>query len=163
MRDDCAHLVLRRRPRAAQSSCKQHAERSSGSIRDWGLTLRAGSYGLGPAIAGAAIYYGVIAITEFEIGIVAILIGYMVGFAIKRGARGRGGRRLQVIGAALVYLAVCLAYLPLVIKGAVEGSKGEVAAETSTPTAPWRPTSRAPSQTIKAPRKFQALPPEAGT
>src|SRR5262245_43056065 len=40
-------------------------------------------------IAGAILYYAVIAITNFEIGIVAIVIGYMVGYAVRRGA----GRR----------------------------------------------------------------------
>jgi hypothetical protein len=103
------------------AGCKQKAERNSGAVRDWGLTLRASVFGLGAAIAGALIYFGVIAITQFEIGIVALLIGWMVGWALRKGAGGRGGRRLQVIGAALTYFAVALAYLPLVIKADIDG------------------------------------------
>jgi hypothetical protein len=86
-------------------------------VREWSLVARAGLFGLGAAIAGAIVYYGVIAITDFEIGIVAILIGYMVGWAVRRGTRGRGGRRLQLLAVALTYFSVAMAYLPLAIKG----------------------------------------------
>ena len=58
-------------------------------------------FGLGAALAGAAIYYAVIAITHFEIGLVAILIGYMVGYAVRKGAGGRGGLRFQILAALL--------------------------------------------------------------
>ena len=104
------------------AGCKQKVERSSGAVRDWGLTARAGVFGLGAALGGAIIYFAVIAITNFEIGIVALLIGWMVGFAIRKGANGRGGRRLQVVGAGLTYFAVCLAYVPLVFKSALDGN-----------------------------------------
>jgi hypothetical protein len=81
---------------------------------------RAAIYGFGAAIAGAAIYYGVIAITNLEIGIVALLIGYMVGYAVRTGA-GRGGRRLQVLAAGLTYLSVGMAYSPLALKPLLNG------------------------------------------
>lgn len=103
------------------AGCKQKAERNSGPIRDWSLTLRASLFGFGAAIVGALIYFGVIAITQFEIGIVALLIGWMVGWALRKGAGGRGGRRLQVIGAGLTYFAVALAYLPMVFKASIDG------------------------------------------
>ncbi len=77
-------------------------------------------FGLGAGIAGAIIYYAVIAITNFEIGIVAILIGYMVGYAVRKGAGGRGGRRFQVLAVTLTYIAVGLAYTPIAMKGALE-------------------------------------------
>jgi hypothetical protein len=57
--------------------------------------VMAGVFGLGAGIVGAVIYYAVIAITNFEIGLVAILIGYMVGQAVRKGARGRGGLRFS--------------------------------------------------------------------
>ena len=61
-----------------------------------GPLLEAGAFGLGAGIAGAIIYYAVIAISGSRDRIVAILIGYMVGYAVRKGAGGRGGRRLQV-------------------------------------------------------------------
>jgi hypothetical protein len=84
----------------------------------WGVLVCAGLFGLGAAIAGAALYYAVVAITNFEIGIVAIAIGYMVGYAIRFGARGRGGRRFQVMAVLLTYWAVGLAYAPIAFQGA---------------------------------------------
>lgn len=85
--------------------------------RGWKPFLKAGVYGVGAAIAGAIVYYGVIAITNFEIGIVAILIGYMVGFMVGKGTGGRGGRRFQILAVALTYWSVGLAYTPLAFKG----------------------------------------------
>jgi len=61
----------------------------------------------------------VIAFAHLEIGIVAILIGYMVGYSVRRGAEGRGGLRFQVLAAVLTYLAVALAYSPLAIQEAM--------------------------------------------
>jgi hypothetical protein len=78
-----------------------------------GALGKAGLFGLGAAIAGAILYYAVIAITNFEIGIVAIAIGYMVGWAVRTGAGNRGGRRFQVLALVLTYWAVGLAYTPL--------------------------------------------------
>ena len=91
--------------------------------------VKAGLFGLAAGIAGAIIYYAVIAITDFEIGIVAILIGYMVGYAVRKGAGGRGGRRFQVLAVALTYMAVAFAYTPIVVKAALkDANKTETAA-----------------------------------
>jgi hypothetical protein len=75
--------------------------------------VRAGLFGFGAAILGAVLYYAVIAIANLEIGIVAIAIGYMVGYGVRMGTGGRGGRRFQVLGVLLTYWAVGLAYTPL--------------------------------------------------
>jgi hypothetical protein len=81
--------------------------------------LIAAGFGVGAGIVGAAIYYAVIAIAHLDIGIVAILIGYMVGYSVRRGAQGRGGRRFQVLAAVLTYCSVALAYAPLAIRQAM--------------------------------------------
>jgi hypothetical protein len=85
----------------------------------------------------AALYYAVIAITDFEIGIVAIAIGYMVGYAIRRATHARGGRRFQVLAMALTYAAVALAYAPLVLSAEFEDEKSAAtaAAARATPSA----------------------------
>jgi hypothetical protein len=85
--------------------------------------LKAAAFGAGAGIVGAAIYYAVIAFAHLEIGIVAILIGYMVGYSVRRGAQGRGGFRFQVLAAALTYLAVASAYAPLAIREAMHDTK----------------------------------------
>lgn len=85
--------------------------------------LKAAALGAGAGVAGAAIYYAVIAIAHLEIGIVAVLIGYMVGYSVRRGLGGRGGRRFQVLAAAITYMAVALAYSPLAIQEARREAK----------------------------------------
>jgi hypothetical protein len=100
------------------SSCKRAID-AEWARRKTGI-WRAAAYGFGAAVTGAAIYYGVIAITNLEIGIVALLIGYMVGYAVRAGA-GRGGRRLQLLAAVLTYLSVGMAYSPLALKPILSG------------------------------------------
>jgi len=97
--------------------CRANFEESVERSRSWATFFKASLYGLAAAILGAIIYYGVIAITNLEIGLVAILIGYMVGFAIRKGALGFGGLRYQILALGLTYLAVSLAYVPLAFQG----------------------------------------------
>lgn len=108
--------------------CKSQVEEQSRSVREWGPVLRAAAFGFGAALVGAAVYYGVIALTGLEIGIVAILSGYLVGGAVRKGAGDRGGRRLQVLAVALVYLSIAFAYLPLAIQGFMEANEEQAAA-----------------------------------
>jgi len=96
--------------------CRRRLEAATETPRGFAPLVTAGAFGLGAGIVGAAIYYAVIAVTHLEIGIVAILIGYMVGRAVRMGARGRGGLRFQVLAVALTYVSVALAYMPLVIQ-----------------------------------------------
>jgi hypothetical protein len=115
------------------NSCRDRIAEEAETPRGWGVFARTALYGLGATIAGAVLYYAVIAITDFEIGIVAIAIGYMVGYAVRAGARGRGGRRFQVLALALTYWAVGLAYTPLAFSGMSEQSEGQA---QTTPASP---------------------------
>jgi len=110
-------------------SCRAQVAQLAETPRSWGVFARAGLFGLGAAIAGAILYYAVIAITNFEIGIVAIAIGYMVGWAVRKGAGNRGGRRFQVAALVLTYWAVGLAYTPLTFQQIAEEEKKEQAQE----------------------------------
>jgi len=107
--------------------------------------LKSAALGAGAGVVGAAIYYAVIAIAHLEIGIVAILIGYMVGYSVRKGAGGRGGRRFQVLAAVLTYLAVALAYAPLAIQQAMEEKPAQTAA-TAGATGSDAATQAAPAQ-----------------
>jgi hypothetical protein len=93
--------------------------------------MRAAVYGLAASVLGAAIYYGVIALFNLEIGIVAILIGFMVGAAVRAGAKGGGGRRYQILAAGLTYLSVGMAYAPVAYKGFVQARSDKIAARAA--------------------------------
>jgi hypothetical protein len=123
----------------------------------WGAVLRALACGLVAAIAGAILYYAVIAITDFEIGIVAIAIGYMVGYGVRFGARGRGGRRFQVMAVVLTYVAVCIAYFALAVGAAAQqpaleaNAAGSAQSQGSAPAAPASPSQPAANQAAESP------------
>lgn len=112
--------------------CRARAESAAEKPRGIVPFLIATIYGLGAGVVGAIIYYAVIAITNFEIGIVAILIGYMVGYAVHKGAGLRGSRRFQVLAVALTYLSIALAYAPLVFNQAAGTARSAKDARAAT-------------------------------
>ena len=119
------------------ASCRTVIEQQAEPARGVGVLMRAALFALVAAILGAILYYAVIAITDFEIGIVAIAIGYMVGYAIRMATGGRGGLRFQILAIVLTYWAVGLAYTPLVFR---EMSKQtEQTSQTSAPATPTPP------------------------
>src|SRR5581483_3230812 len=58
------------------------------------------------------LYYAILAITGYEFGLIAIVVGLMVGKAVNWGGYGRGGWRYQTVAIALTYLAIVSAYVP---------------------------------------------------
>ena len=64
--------------------------------------------GLGAAAAalGAGLYFGIEAVTGYEFGLVAIVVGLIVGGAVRKGSNGRGGWRYQALAMFLTYSAV---------------------------------------------------------
>ncbi len=115
------------------SRCRSTFESVAETPRGIAPLVKAGALGLGAGIVGAVIYYAVIAITRLEIGIVAILIGYMVGRAVRAGARGRGGLRFQILAVVLTYVSVALAYTPIAIQQIVASDRQAEQTAASTP------------------------------
>jgi hypothetical protein len=116
--------------------CRATVEAHASTPRGLGAFGLATLFGLGAGLVGAAIYYAVIAIANLEIGIVAVLIGYIVGYAVRKGAGGHGGRRFQVLAVVLTYISIGLAYVPVVV-GAMNAR--QTAQSTATPGGPGRP------------------------
>lgn len=119
--------------------CRLRLERESTGVSEPGLIAKAALFGTGAAAAGAFIYWAVAYFLNLEIGIVAILTGWMVGTAVRKGAGGRGGRLLQVGAALLVYLSVAAAYVPLAI-GEFRKAAAGMADSSGTPGAAARAT-----------------------
>src|SRR2546422_2854982 len=55
---------------------------------------------------GAGLYFGIEAATGYELGLVAVVVGLMVGGAVRKGSNGRGGWRYQALAMFLTYCAV---------------------------------------------------------
>ena len=67
-------------------------------------------------------------ITGYEVGLVSILVGYLVGKAVFFGAGHRGGWSYQLLAVVLTYLAIVSTYLPFVFEeiGRYEGAQAAV-------------------------------------
>ena len=86
--------------------------------------LRSFAAGLGAAILGAIVWWGVRALIHIEAGIISIGIGIAVAKGIKWGTFGRGGRGYQILAVLLTYTAVALSYTPAVMEGMLSPQDG---------------------------------------
>jgi len=86
-------------------------------------------YGFGAAVAGFALYFGVLKLTGWEIGLISIVVGFMVGSAVRKGSEGRGGVLYQVTAVFFTYLAIAVSYSALVIPQMLQQMKAQEAAD----------------------------------
>lgn len=84
-------------------------ERPEGGLRRFALATFFGV--LGGAL-GAAVWYAVAKLFNLEIGLIAILVGWLVGSGVHRGAQGRGGWRYQLLAAFVTYASIVTTYIP---------------------------------------------------
>jgi hypothetical protein len=107
--------------------CRYEIEKKRTAGTSVGRFSRALFAGGGAAVVGAGIYYAVLALTGYEIGLVAIIVGLLVGFAVRWGSRGRGGWVYQTLAMVLTYMAIVSTYVPFIIE---EVQKQELASES---------------------------------
>ncbi len=89
--------------------------------------LRALTFGLVAAIAGCAIYSTIAIVTGWNLSVISLLVGLMIGKGMMAGSHGSGEPRYQVVAALLTYAAVSLATVPASLSYAVTQ---QVTAET---------------------------------
>ena len=80
-----------------------------------GRTAKALLMGSGAALLGALIHFSVLHFLQINAALVTILMGWLVGKAVRKGSGGRGGWRYQVMALLLTYLSIAMAYVPLLI------------------------------------------------
>lgn len=96
--------------------CRQDLE------ANWAAGSSAGRFGaaivlgIAAAAAGSALYYGVLALTGYEFGLIAIVVGLLVGAAVRKGSGGRGGWKYQALAMFLTYTSIVSSYVPLIIR-----------------------------------------------
>jgi len=95
-------------------TCRGHAEAlmtgGSGARR----FFRALVFGTIAAVVGSGIYY-LVSLTGYQIGLIAILVGFMVGVAVRAGSDNRGGLAYQFLAVFLTYTAIASSYAPELI------------------------------------------------
>jgi hypothetical protein len=92
--------------------------------------------GLVAGLAGAALWYVVRTVTGYEIGLIAILVGLMVGLAVRKGSKGRGGWFYQSLAVVLTYGCICAQYMPDIVQACVKQFREAQAAQAQVAAKP---------------------------
>lgn len=95
--------------------CKDTVESAQQSGSGAGRFIRAGFYGALAATLGALIWYAVYKITDgWQFSLISIVIGILVGVAVRKGSNGRGGWLYQGLAMFLTYFAIAATNLPII-------------------------------------------------
>jgi hypothetical protein len=116
--------------------------------------LRATLFGMVAAIVGAVIYYASVRLIHVNSALVSILVGFMVGSAVRKGTGNRGGWPYQLLAVFLTYTSIGVMLLTVNLPPAWV----EEAAKQAPPPAVENP--RNANEKAKAPDPAQVAPPE---
>src|SRR5262249_21022939 len=114
-------------------SCAQPRLLIQGRPEGRGTFLKAALFGAGAAFAGSILYF-LVSLTGFQFSIIAIVVGVMVGKAIRYVTRGRSSLRYRLLAVFLTYAAITTSSLPSMIAAA--GKRKHNAATESASAAP---------------------------
>ena len=97
--------------------------------------LKATVFGLAAGLLGAVIWYLVRHFLHLQAGLIAILVGFMVGAAVRKGSNQRGGLGYQLLAVVLTYSSICANYMPDILQLVLKDDiADEAQVERSTPT-----------------------------
>jgi hypothetical protein len=94
------------------AGCTADAQRVLASKPGASGFVKALAGGLAGGIAGALLYYAVLALSGYQLGIIAIAVGFLVGKGVQWGTGGRGGPLYQAMAIVLTYVAIVSTYVP---------------------------------------------------
>jgi hypothetical protein len=115
-----------------------------------GRFIRASVAGAGAALLGALVYYGVGALTGYEFGLIAIVVGFAVGAAVRWGSNRRGGWVYQTLAIALTYIAIVSTYVPAIVAG-IRNSQAQDAAQSDQNTPGPKPVAQTDTAAAQPP------------
>jgi hypothetical protein len=115
------------------TACRAKVEQAIDRVRQSGSLSRAALYGLGAAILGSLIYYAVSAATGYEFGLIAVVVGLMVGKAVRKGSGSLGGKKYQALAMLLTYFSISSTYVPPLTKAFYAAAAKHEKIEASAP------------------------------
>ena len=150
-------------------ACREDLERQLGSGSPWRRVGKAVGLGLLAAIAGSVGWYLIRRATGYEIGLIAIAVGFLVGKAVRMGSENRGGRGYQLLAVFLTYSAVAFANGPDILGYARGSHLGQqvtttrssvpaAAAPEAAPSDPSTPAAPADEKPVAAPLRADPPP-----
>ena len=117
-------------PHLACSNCASHAQSLIPPDAHSAYT-RALLFGLVASVLACAIYSLLQINLTFNIGYFAIGVGWIIGFAMKKGAQHHGGRRYQITAAILTYVAITVSFVPATLHQMNKQKAGTTASSSS--------------------------------
>ncbi len=129
-------------PQSACAGCRAVVEASAEDARGTKNLLRATARAGLVALACGAGYALFVAVTETELALITIGIGWVVGRSVHKSTRGFGTRRHQVLAVALTYFASSMGYAVPITRGllarpaATAPATGQAAPASGSPRAP---------------------------
>jgi hypothetical protein len=120
-------------------------EREGGSAA--GRFVKAALFGVVAGALGAGLYFGVRALTGYEFGLIAVVVGLMVGGAVRAGSAKRGGVPYQILAMFLTYASIVSTYVPWIMDGlrAADTGQAEPAPAPAAAVADAKPGAPPPS------------------
>jgi hypothetical protein len=103
--------------KVACERCKFQLEAALAQPVGFGGFMRSLLLGSAAGLAGAAVWWGIRTATQYELGLIAIAIGYFVGMGVRSGSRGLGGLGFQILAVLLTYFWIAANYVPDVLAG----------------------------------------------
>jgi hypothetical protein len=98
------------------ASCRQQIEAAIRGGSRMARALKALALGSVGAVAGAVLYYAIVRITGGNWGLVAVVVGFMVGGAVRKGSGNRGGLFYQFLALFLTYSAIVAMHVTMLIE-----------------------------------------------
>jgi hypothetical protein len=92
-----------------------------------GRFFKALLFGAIGAAVGAIPYFLLLWLADMQVGLVAILVGYLAGIGVQKGSSGRGGWLYQLMAIGLAYTAIATTFIPLLIKEKDKAAQEDVA------------------------------------
>jgi len=97
--------------------------------------IRALLYGLGAGVIAGGLWFAIVMVTQHELGLVAIGVGWLVGQAVVLGSGGKPGLRLQLLS-VLIALATMAGAEYFILRDAVVAYLGEQVGVSQASTLP---------------------------
>jgi hypothetical protein len=90
--------------------CRGRIEEAPQAGSKLGRAFKALVFGSVAAAIGSAIYYAILRLTSINFGLVAVVVGVMVGGGVKAGSGNRGGLFYQLLAVFLTYSSIVAMY-----------------------------------------------------
>jgi hypothetical protein len=137
--------------------CRQGVEAAFRGGSRFARVLKAALFGSVAAAVGAVIYYTFIRLTHTNWALISILVGFIVGGAVRKGSGNRGGAFYQGLAILLTYLSIVAVNVPMLLEAVLKSQREEKAVEKARePMDREHAKAKAPADVAKTPGQTKA-------